>query len=81
MPVATETERLSNICMEVSPYCNDVEKYLEPEEDMRKDLLAVSQKLYSFMKDFETSTKQSSSLDELLVSGFNNEQVWQQIQF
>jgi len=81
MPVASETERLCNMCVDATSFLNDAEKYLEPKVEMRSDLLAVSQKFYSFMKDFETFTKQSSSsLDELLVSGFDNEQIWQQIQ-
>jgi len=89
MPVSTATDHISqtwaeldSICTEALPFHSEAaEKYLEPDDAMRSGLHSVSQKLYKFMKDFETTfTKHSASLDALLVSGFDNEQIWQQIE-
>jgi len=86
MPVANDSAsrntfaQLEDIYADATPFFTEVQQYLEPDTGMRQNLLNVSRQLYDFMKDFEVYTKQTSSLDSLLVDGFDNEQIWQQIE-
>ena len=69
----------NNLSNEISSFYSKPEKYLEPTDGMRKEVLALSKKMYDFMKDYEIYSNQNS-LNELLVNGFDNEQIWQEIQ-
>lgn len=70
---------LDNLFLESATFYSDPEKYLEPSDTMRKEVLSITKKMYDFMKEYDVFSNQNS-LNELLVSGFDNEQIWQEIQ-
>jgi len=70
---------LENMFIESDSLYSDPEKYLEPTDSMRKDVLSLTKKMYDFMMEYDVYSNQNS-LKELLVSGFDNEQIWQEIQ-
>ena len=60
---------------------NAPEIFLEPTDDLEKSLIRNSKILFDFMCDVELShLSQPNALKELLTTGFDNEQVWQQLE-
>jgi len=59
----------------------NVEAFLEPTKDLEKKLLTNSKDLYDFMQEIETNyVQKKNSLKELLINGFDNEQIWQELE-
>ena len=57
------------------------ETFLEPTDSLEKSLIRNSKILFDFMCDVELSyLSQPNALKELLTTGFDNEQVWQQLE-
>ena len=54
--------------------------FLSPESNLCSNFLNVSKELYDFISDINKNNQNQNYLKELLVDGFDNEQVWQQIQ-
>ncbi|XP_012558082.1 U3 small nucleolar ribonucleoprotein protein MPP10 isoform X1 [Hydra vulgaris] len=54
--------------------------FLTPQINLCSDFIKLSKELYDYMNSFNASTTNNNSLKELLVDGFDNEQIWQQIQ-
>ena len=76
----TETD-LKQLSKQFEELYSNPESYLDPPETLKRDLISTSKTLYDFMKNFESDyVSKKNSLNELLVSGFDNEQIWQEIQ-
>ena len=79
--MATETV-LEQLSEQFEDLYSHPDSYLDPPEGLHKELVSHSKTLYDFMKTYESSYASASnnSLRELLVSGFDDEQIWQEIQ-
>ncbi|XP_057301568.1 U3 small nucleolar ribonucleoprotein protein MPP10-like [Hydractinia symbiolongicarpus] len=76
-----ENTDLDRLTKQFDRICSNPETFLDPQTNLSKEFISSSKYLYDFMKEFEFNyTKRGNSLQELLVTGFDNEQIWQQIE-
>lgn len=76
-----ENTELDRLTKQFDKICSNPETFLDPQTNLSNEFISSSKYLYDFMKEFESNyTKRGNSLQELLVTGFDNEQIWQQIE-
>lgn len=82
--IATTDEILDKLSKQFEELQSNLECYLNPPEELDGQLISSSKVLYELMKDHENitwkSSKKSFASKELLTKGFDNEQIWQQLQ-
>jgi len=56
------------------------EVFLEPTAEIREDILRITKELYDYAKNHESYSVRTSDLKSLLVEGFDNDQIWEELQ-
>ena len=77
--IATNDEILDKLSKQFEELQSNLECYLNPTEELNAQLVSSSKMIYDQMKSQEAAFVVDTAPKQLLTRGFENEQIWQQL--